>query len=112
MLAAFVLVFGATLLAMVLVTLAIVELVRAVKLGFVDRVLGLAFGLARGLLIVLIAVLLAGLTRLPENRGWRDAMLSQPLEVLALSVRSYLPADLARKIRYDGPQQVVYTPAR
>jgi membrane protein required for colicin V production len=75
-------------------------------------VLGLAFGLVRGLLIVLVAVLLAGLTRLPEDRGWRDAMLSQPLEVLALLVRSYLPADLARRIRYDAAQQVVYTPPR
>lgn len=112
MLAAFLLVFGATLLLMVLVTLAIAELVRAVGLGFVDRVLGLVFGLARGLLIVLVAVLLAGLTRLPEDRGWRDAMLSQPLEVLALLVRSYLPADLARRIRYDAAQQVVYTPPR
>ena len=113
MLAAFVLVFGAILLLMVVITLAIVELVRVVGLGFVDRVLGLAFGLVRGLLIVLIAVLLAGLTRLPEDRGWRDAMLSQPLEVLAMAVLPYLPADLARKIRYDAPQQqVVYTPAR
>jgi membrane protein required for colicin V production len=112
MLAAFLLLFGATLLAMVVVTLAIVELVRVVGLGFIDRLLGLAFGLVRGLLIVLIAVLLAGLTRLPERQGWRDAMLSQPLELLALSVRPYLPADLARKIRYDAPQQVVYTRRR
>lgn len=112
MLAAFLLVFGATLLLMIFITLAIVELVRVVGLGFVDRVLGLAFGLVRGLLIVLVAVLLAGLTRLPEDRGWRDAMLSQPLEVLALLVRSYLPADLARRIRYDAAQQVVYTPHR
>jgi membrane protein required for colicin V production len=112
MLAAFLLVFGATLLLMIFITLAIVELVRVVGLGFVDRVLGLAFGLVRGLLIVLVAVLLAGLTRLPEDRGWRDAMLSQPLEVLALLVCSYLPADLARRIRYDAAQQVVYTPPR
>jgi hypothetical protein len=27
-------------------------------------------------------------------------------------VRPYLPADLARKIRYDAARQVVYTPAR
>lgn len=112
MLAAFLLVFGATLLAMVVITLAIVELVRVVGLGFIDRLLGLAFGLVRGLLIVLIVVLLAGLTRLPEDRGWRDAMLSQPLEVLARAVCPYLPADLARKIRYDAAQQVVYNPAR
>ena len=55
-----------------------------------------------------------GLTaaRLPEDAGWRDAMLSQPLEALAMAVRPYPPADLARKIRYDAARQVVYTPAR
>lgn len=112
LLAAFLLVFGATLLVMVVITLAVVELVRVVGLGFFDRVLGLAFGLVRGVLVVLTVVLLAGLTRLPEDAGWRDAMLSQPLEALAMAVRPYLPADLARKIRYDAARQVVYTPAR
>jgi membrane protein required for colicin V production len=112
LLAAFLLLFGAALLAMVVITLAIVELVRVAGLGFIDRVFGLLFGLVRGFLVVLTAVLLAGLTRLPENPGWRDAMLSAPLEVLALAVKPWLPAEFGRKIRYDAPRQVVYTPAR
>jgi antitoxin component HigA of HigAB toxin-antitoxin module len=49
------------------------------------------------------------------ERHW-DAPAGSPqadrLEVLALLVRSYLPADLARRIRYDAAQQVVYTPPR
>jgi len=112
MLAGFLLVFGATWLAMILITLAIVELIKVAGLGFFDRVLGLLFGLARGGLVVLTAVLLAGMTRLPESPGWRDAMLSAPLEVLAVAVKPWLPPDMAKKIRYDAVQQVVYTPAR
>jgi len=111
LLAAFLLVAGVTLLAMVLLSLALVELVRAIGLGFADRVLGLAFGLARGLLLVLTLVLLAGLTRLPEHPAWRDAMLSPPLEVLAIAVKPWLPTEIARRIRYDAGRQVVYTPA-
>ncbi len=112
MLAGFLLVFGATWLVMILITLAIVELIKVAGLGFFDRVLGLLFGLARGALVVLTAVLLAGMTRLPESPGWRDAMLSAPLEVLALVVKPWLPPDMARKIRYDAVQQVVYTAPR
>ncbi|MBC7779851.1 MAG: CvpA family protein [Proteobacteria bacterium] len=107
MLAAFLLVFGGTLLAMSVIALAITEFIKGVGLGFVDRVLGLMFGLARGLLVVTITVLLAGLTRLPENPGWRDAMLSSPLEALALSVKPWLPPELARRIRYEPVRQVV-----
>jgi membrane protein required for colicin V production len=99
-----------TLLGMVLLSLALVELVRAAGLGFADRVLGLAFGLARGALVVLTLVLLAGLTRLPEHPAWRDAMLSPPLEVLAIAVKPWLPGEVSRRIRYDGSRQVVYTP--
>jgi membrane protein required for colicin V production len=112
MLAAFLVVFCATLLGMIVITLAIVELIRIAGLGFLDRVLGLLFGLVRGVMVVVTAVLLAGLTRLPESPVWRDAMLSAPLEVLALSVKPWLPPDLGRKIRYDAVQQVVYTSTR
>jgi membrane protein required for colicin V production len=112
MLAAFVLVFGATLLAMSMLTLALVQLIKIAGLGFADRLFGLLFGLARGAAIVLTAVLLGGLTRLPETPGWRDAMLSPPLETLALAVRPWLPADLAKEIRFDAVQQVVYTARR
>lgn len=112
MLAAFLLIFGATLLAMIVITLAIVELVRVIGLGFIDRLLGLVFGLARGLLVVVTAVLLAGLTKLPQDPAWRDAMLSAPLEALALAVTPWLPAEIGSKIRYDVRQQVVYNSHR
>ncbi len=112
MLAAFVLVFGTTLLVMSLLTLVLVELIRIVGLGFLDRFFGLLFGLVRGVAIVLTAVLLGGLTALPAHPAWRDAMLSSPLEALALTVKPLLPAELGRHIRFDPVQQVVYTSRR
>jgi len=100
LLAAFLAVFLVVLFAMTLAAIAISSIVRRVGLGFADRAFGAAFGLVRGLAIVLSAVLLAGLTALPREPWWRHAMLSAPLEALANSVKVWLPYDLARHISY------------
>jgi len=76
-------------------------LVKSAGLAAEDRILGGVFGLARGALIVLVLVLLAGLTSLPKRPVWRDAVLSPPLEALALSVKIWLPGDLSRRISYN-----------
>jgi membrane protein required for colicin V production len=62
---------------------------------------GMLFGLARGGLIVLVLVLLAGLTTLPRDPLWRNAMLSSPLEAFAMHVKVWLPGDWSRRIKYD-----------
>ncbi len=70
-------------------------------LGLADRGFGAAFGIARGGLIVMTGVIISGLTALPRFPVWRNAMLSAPLEVAAASIKPWLPADLAKRIRYD-----------
>jgi membrane protein required for colicin V production len=76
--------------------------IRAIGLGFVDRLLGAVFGVARGVLIVVIAVLLAGLTTLPRQEWWQNALLAPPLVIAALSLRPWLPQALAKRLDY-GP---------
>jgi membrane protein required for colicin V production len=76
------------------------KLVKVVGLGAADRVVGGAFGLARGVLVVMILVLLAGLTALPRQSAWRDAVLRGPLEAVAGYVKAWLPADLSKRIKY------------
>lgn len=93
--------FFATLLAMSLLAMAVSRLVKGAGLGFEDRMLGALFGLVRGALVVLVLVLLAGLTTLPRDPVWRNAMLSSPLEALATQVKTWLPGDLAQSIKYD-----------
>ena len=73
---------------------------RAVGLGFTDRAVGALFGLVRGVLIVFVAVMLAGLTSLPREPFWREAALSGPIETAVLSATPALPKDLAQRIRY------------
>jgi membrane protein required for colicin V production len=76
--------------------------IRAIGLGFVDRVLGAVFGVARGVLIAVIGVLLAGLTTLPRQDWWQNALFAPPLVVAALSLRPWLPQALAQRLDF-GP---------
>ena len=100
-LAAFVGVFTATLLTMSLIALAVSRLIRSAGLGVEDRLLGSVFGLARGMLIVMVLVLLGGLTALPRQPAWTNAMLSPPLEALAGAVKQWLPQAVSNYISYD-----------
>lgn len=100
LLAAFVLVFVAALVAMSLVTLLVSNLVKSAGFGVPDRVLGGAFGLARGALVVMVLVLLAGLTPLPAQAAWRNALLRGGLEAAAGQVKEWLPEDLSKRIKY------------
>jgi len=76
------------------------KLLRAVGLGLADRTLGGVFGIARGILILLILVLAAGLTALPAQAFWREAKLARPLETAAIAMKPYLPDAVADRVRY------------
>jgi membrane protein required for colicin V production len=101
LLVGFICVFLAVLIAMSVLAILASKLVKSAGLGVEDRLLGGAFGLARGLLVVLVVVLLAGLTSLPRQAVWRNAVLSGPLETLAMHSKAWLPADLAQRITYE-----------
>ncbi len=75
-------------------------MLRAAGLGLADRVLGAGFGVARGLLIVLVAVLLAGMTALPKSQWWRDARLAPPLETAVIAAKPWLPEQVGRSVHY------------
>jgi membrane protein required for colicin V production len=76
------------------------KLVKAVGLGWLDRVLGGLFGVLRGMLAILALVWLAGLTHIPEQPFWRNAQTSKTAEDAALLTKAWLPDDIARRIRY------------
>ena len=101
-LAAFALIFIVVLLVGALLAWVLSKAIRAIGLGFVDRLLGAVFGVARGVFIVVIAVLLAGLTALPRQEWWQNALLAPPLVIAALSLRPWLPQTLAKRLDY-GP---------
>jgi membrane protein required for colicin V production len=106
---AFALIFIAVLVAGALVAYLLAKFVRVAGLGFVDRFLGGLFGLARGMIIAVCAVLVAGLTTLPRHEWWQNAALGPPLVEAALALRPWLPAAWAGRLDYSAAGR---TPAR
>jgi membrane protein required for colicin V production len=100
LLAGFLAVFLAALMIMTLLAMAVSGLIRTAGLGFADRALGAVFGFARGMAIVMIAVLLSGLTTLPRQAAWRNAIFTEPLVILANRTKLWLPDDMAKHINY------------
>lgn len=60
-----------------------------------DRVVGLVFGFARGVVIVAVLVLLGGLTPLTQETWWRGSEFLPYIEPVASWLRGILPRDLS-----------------
>jgi len=65
-----------------------------------DRAIGIVFGIARGIVIVAILVLFAGLTALPKDPWWRESTFIPHFQVLAVELQSLLPPDVAKLFNY------------
>lgn len=100
-LAGCVLVFVGVLVFMSLIRLAVRSMVKALGLSLSDRLLGMFFGLARGVLLVMLLVAAGGMTSAPQQPWWKEATLAPPLETAVLVAKPWLPDDLAKKIRFS-----------
>jgi membrane protein required for colicin V production len=99
--AAFVAIFLVVLIAMSAAGILLGKLFRAAGLGFADRFLGAIFGLARGALIVFLAVLAAAFTTLPREPLWRQSLLTPAVETAVIAAKPWLPARIAERVRYE-----------
>lgn len=98
---AFVAVFVASLIVTSLAGLLLSKVVSAVGLGGLDRTLGALFGAARGVLIVVAAAVVAGLTNAPRQGYWRDSASGPLLAAAASALKPLLPQTLSERLRYD-----------
>lgn len=92
--------FLITLLVWGLVIIGFFKLVKAVGLGRVDKVLGVIFGVGRGLLILLVLIWLAGLTSFPAHPLWTESAFSTVAADIGLKTRDYLPEEVSQRINY------------
>ena len=99
--AAYLAVFVGSLFVTALAGLLLSKIVKAVGLGGVDRLLGALFGAVRGLLIAVVAGLLAGLTSAPRQPYWRDSASGPLLAQAALALKPLLPQSFAERLHYD-----------
>lgn len=100
MVLAFGILFVLTLLAGGIINFAIGKLVSSTGLSGTDKLLGILFGVARGVLVVSILVLVAGLTPVPKDPWWRESVLLGHFQSVALWIRGFLPAEFASRIAY------------
>lgn len=97
---AFIALFLGVRILMGLLSLAIGALVEATGLSLADRGLGGLFGLARGIVIVLAGVILCGMTDIPKQAFWQEALLSPIAETGARTVKPFLPAAMAQHVNF------------
>jgi membrane protein required for colicin V production len=97
---AFVALFLGARILMGLLTLAIDAVVKASGLSLADRGLGGLFGLARGIVFVLFAVILCGMTSIPQQDFWKNALLSPMAEAGARTIKPFLPAALTQHVHF------------
>jgi membrane protein required for colicin V production len=83
-----------------LLALAIGALIEASGLTLADRGLGGLFGLGRGIVIVLAGVILCGMTSIPQQAFWKDALFSPMAETGARTVKPFLPAAFAQHVQF------------
>lgn len=99
-LAGCVLIVVGVLVAMALVRMAVRSMIQALGLSVSDRLLGMLFGIARGVLVALVLVALGGMTAAPQQGWWRQATLAPALEIAVLTLRPWLPEELAKRIKF------------
>ena len=98
--AAFVLLLVASLLLGSLINFLIAKLIDMTGLSGTDRMIGVIFGALRGVLLVAIIVVLAGLTPVASDPWWGDSLLIPYFQELALILKAELPDDIANYFNY------------
>lgn len=98
--AAFVALFLLTLIVGALINYVIAQLVSKTGLSGTDRLVGALFGVARGVALIGVLVLLAGFTQLPRERWWDESVLLPQFEALAVTMKVFLPADVQGSLEF------------
>ena len=100
---AFVLLFVGTLVFSAMAVYLIGLLVDKTGLSGTDRLLGVIFGAARGVIIAAILVMLAGLTPMPHDPWWQQSTLLPHFQRVAEQLQTLLPPDIAKYVNFAGP---------
>lgn len=98
--AAFAILLVVTLVIGALVSFLIGQLIEKTGLTGTDRFAGFLFGVARGVVVVAVMVLLAGLTPMPQDPWWNASVLIGPFQDFAIWMRSQLPAGMSGYLSY------------
>jgi len=94
--AAFVLIFIAAVFAAGLLAFLLKKLIEAIGLRPVDRTLGAAFGLLRGLILLLAATVVMNMTALKTSDWWQESQGAVALTATLKILKPVLPEQFAK----------------
>jgi len=92
--------FVLTLLAVGLLNMAMAAMIKSTGLSPADRGLGALFGLVRGVLLILVLVILAGYTPLPNEPWWQQAMFSDQIVGVIQELKARVPSPVDQWLPY------------
>ena len=90
--------FLVTLILGMLINYLISQLVANTGLSGTDRVLGVIFGIARGVLVVVLLMMLMSLTPFSKEASWQESVLVPHFQPLEDWLRNFLPQSLHNSI--------------
>lgn len=99
---AFIGVFLVVLLVGGLITYLVGQLVEKTGLTGTDRLAGGIFGAARGLVLVIAILVVAGFTPVPNDPWWKASPMIQRMMPLAVWASEYLPDSLKEHLDLEG----------
>ncbi len=94
--AGFVLVFIASAFAAGLLTFMLKKLIQAIGLRPIDRTLGAAFGLVRGVILLLAAAVVMDMTALKQSTWWQESKGAVTLAATLKGLKPVLPEQFAK----------------
>jgi membrane protein required for colicin V production len=98
---AFIGLFVGSLLLVGIINHLIAKIMDKTGLSGTDRMLGVVFGVVRGVAIVGLLVFLVGLTRVPRDPWWNESTLMGHFQELALIAICFLPPNIMSHFSYS-----------
>lgn len=92
--------FLATLIVGAIINFMVSQLVTKTGLSGTDKTLGIIFGAARGVLIVSMIVLFAGLTPMPSESWWQESIMVDHFLKVAIWIKDFMPEDVASRFSF------------
>ncbi len=97
----FIILFVLTLIIGAIINQLLSALVQKTGLTGTDRLAGLLFGIGRGIIVITLLVMLAGLTPLPDTPWWKESQLIPHFQNLAVWLRDHIPEGLGQHLNYS-----------
>ena len=94
MVVAFFILFAITLILGAIINFVICQFVKKTGLSGTDRMLGMVFGLGRGVLLVALLLLVAQLSSLPNDTWWTTSVLISKFTGIVTWIQGFLPDTL------------------